>query len=80
MHPNHGKGGRTIKLRELIEELQKFDPEANVVAVWELTENIPDIYVAKCGTVILDVEGDPNYKEQYIDGTRKIKSYKGGRK
>lgn len=54
----------TMTAKELIEKLQQFDPDAEVLATWEgITKHI-DVYVSKDGIVLIDAD-DCFYQKQW---------------
>lgn len=57
---------------DLIKALEQFPKDAKIAGTWEGTVvTIEEPYVAKCGTVLLDVDNN-FYKQRYIDGSKKI--------
>jgi hypothetical protein len=56
-----------IKVRELIEELKKYDPEADLAATWEGIVRGVTVYQSKDGVVLIDADSG-FYRDDFVSG------------
>lgn len=65
-----------MTVNELIEKLQQFDPDAEVLATWEGITKYIDVYASKDGIVLIDADSC-FYQEQWqTEGVKRRKPVK----